>query len=433
MSSLQRGSEARAVRRAARNAARLEKKRQRADTSAAAPAAARVDHISLADVGIKTAGRPEVVAERVAEAVRRAAGREWYSKQAAGDATVARYRDEVSAIGLTEMSNTERSDSGLAERYTAPAPHAAEENAFARALVRSFAKLLVGRATAAKGIRFLDGTLAPNGIVASVGVVQEAAHEPRSPEDDAIVAVARKHGLTAKALSTLLSAKGAVSPHGTGGARRAAETRSIDGPSVLPSAMTEDSDAEVEAEPPQMLLVSGHTGEHGCAMGAYELNAEASPVNGANVYTMATRPSLAGQLHLYFAVSKKRGRSWWISDTASMTAGAPKGWFHSSAPTRSAWERSSAHGEGEGEGEGDAAPQSAPLDLEWKFHDGRRWPTDLDFRVTALSPAQVEHVYEQMERARESQAEAANASEAAGASVADAYGSFDSDSDTDAY
>ena len=72
------------------------------------------------------------MAERLAEAVRRAAGREWYSKQAAGDATVARYRDEVSAIGLTEMSNTERSDSGLAERYTAPAPHAAEENAFAR-------------------------------------------------------------------------------------------------------------------------------------------------------------------------------------------------------------------------------------------------------------------------------------------------------------
>ena len=416
-------SEAREARRAKRKAARLAKK-QPAAPAAVAPVAGRFDHISLADLGIRTAGRPVIVAEALAESVRRAAGREWYTMQGAGDATVARYRDEVSANGLTELDNTSRRDSGLAGYFAAPAPHAAEENAFARALVRSFATLLVGRATAKEGMRFLDGTTAPNGIVATVRVLQEASSESRSPEDGAIVAVARKHGLTAAGLTALLSAKGEVSQHGTGGARRAAKAMSLDSPPVLASEETNES--------PQMLLVSGHTGEHGCAMGAYVLNAEASPINGASVYTMATRPSLAGQLHIYFAVSKKRGRSWWISDTASMTAGAPKGWFHSAAPTRSAWEHSADDGESGGrEGDTAAAPLRAPLDLEWKFHDGRRWPTDPDFRVAALSTAQAEHVYEQLALAKEAQAAGVHT---ANASVAEAaLGDFDSDSNTDAY
>ena len=113
------------------------------------------------------------------------------------------------------------------------------------------------------------------------------------------------------------------------------------------------------------IRVAGHAGAASFAMGFYARDAAHSLAQGSNVFSLEG----SSGVYLYFAISKKRGPSWWISGNVGEAAG------HILATTTVA--------------PGGVVGPSSLIGLEWKLHDGTDWTIDPLLTVTEMSAAEL--------------------------------------------
>ena len=129
--------------------------------------------------------------------------------------------------------------------------------------------------------------------------------------------------------------------------------RPVTHPSLLESSTAADG---------SLIRVAGLVGQQSSMTGVYALDAAHSLTQGSSVFSLV---GASGRCYyLYFAISKKRGPSWWISDTVGVAAG----YIHASSTAAP----------------GGVVGPSSPIGLEWKVYNNRRRddPWRLDPRLT---------------------------------------------------